>query len=80
MSIKINYSKKTIGKSSNNLVLFTDDKFNITNLKKYIPNAEFYYINDLLKTSDLKKSIFVFEINSKKKNNFNFYQKRFEEF
>ena len=67
MSIKINYSKKTIGKSSNNLVLFTDDKFNITNLKKYIPNAEFYYINDLLKTSDLKKSIFVFEINSKKK-------------
>ena len=67
MSIKINYSKKTIGKSSNNLVLFTDDKFNITNLKKYIPNAEFYYINDLLKTSELKKSIFVFEINSKKK-------------
>jgi len=67
MSIKINYSKKTIGKSSNNLVLFTDDKFNITNLKKYISNTEFFYINDLLKTSDLKKSIFVFEINSKKK-------------
>ena len=67
MSIKINYSKKITTKSSNNLVFFTDEKFNITNLKKYISNAEFFYINDLFKTSDLKKSIFVFEINSKKK-------------
>jgi len=67
MSIKINYSNKTISKSSANLVLFTDEKFNISNLKKNISNTEFAYIKDLLKTSDLKKSIFVFEINSKKK-------------
>ena len=68
MSIKINYSKKkTAGKSSGNLILFTDEKFNISNLKKYISSTEYSYIKDLLKTSDLKKSIFVFEINSKKK-------------
>jgi leucyl aminopeptidase len=67
MSIKINYSNKIINKSSNNLVFFTNEKFNISNLKKYISNTEFSYIKDLLKTSDLEKSIFVFEINSKKK-------------
>jgi len=67
MAIKINYSNKVSGKSASNLVFFTDEKFNITNLKKYISTTEFSYIKDLLKTSDLKKSIFVFEVNSKKK-------------
>jgi leucyl aminopeptidase len=67
MSIKINYSKKTAGKSTSNLVLFSDEKFNISNLKRYISNSEFSYVNDLLKSSDLKKSMFVFEVNSKKK-------------
>jgi leucyl aminopeptidase len=67
MPIKINYTKKAGGKSSSNLVLFVDEKFNINNLKKYISATEFSYINDLLKTSDLKKKIFVFEVNSKKK-------------
>jgi len=67
MSIKLNYSNKAISKSFANLVLFTDEKFNFNGLKKYLSNSEFSYINDLLKTSDLKKNIFVFEVNSKKK-------------
>ena len=67
MSIKINYPKKSIRKISANLVLFSNDKFNISNLKKYLSKSEFSYINDLLKTSDLKKNLFVFEVNSKKK-------------
>ena len=67
MSIKINYIKKTSNKSSSNLVLFVDDKFSVSHLKRYISNIEFSYINDLLKTSDLKKKIFVYELNSKKK-------------
>jgi leucyl aminopeptidase len=67
MSIKINFSKKATSKSSGNLILFTDEKLNISNLKKYISSTEFNYLKDLLKTSDLKKSIFVFEINSKRK-------------
>tara|TARA_Y200000002_G_scaffold127143_1_gene104713 strand:- start:12 stop:1469 length:1458 start_codon:yes stop_codon:yes gene_type:complete len=67
MSIKINYLKKTISQTTSNLVLFSNDKFSISSLKKYLSNSEFSYINDLLKTSDLKKKIFVFEVNSKKK-------------
>jgi len=67
MSIKINYSNKSISKSSANLVFFTDEKFNIGNLKKYISSNEFSYTDDLLKESDLKKNMFIFEVNSKKK-------------
>ena len=36
-------------------------------MKKFLSVSEFSYINDLLKTSDLKKNIFVYELNSKKK-------------
>ena len=67
MSIKINYLNKTNSKSSANLVLFSNEKFNISGLKKYLSNSEFSYIDDLLKTSDLKKKLFVFELTSKKK-------------
>jgi leucyl aminopeptidase len=67
MSIKINYKNSGLKNSLTNLVLFTDEKFNIGNLKKYISNSEFSYINDLLKTNDLNKNLFVFELNSKKK-------------
>ena len=55
MSIKLNYSKKTISKLSSNIVLFSDEKYSTNSLKKYISNTEFSYINDLLKTCDLKK-------------------------
>ena len=57
MSIKINYSNKVSSKSSDNLVLFTEENFNIDGLKKYISNVEFSYINDLLKNADLKKNL-----------------------
>ena len=67
MAVKINYSKKTKEKTSSNLVLFTDEKFNLSGIKKFLSSTEFTYINDLLKTSDHKKNIFVFEVNSKKK-------------
>ena len=67
MSIKIIYSNKAINKSSANLVLFADEKFSSKGLKKYLSNSEFSYIGDLLKNSDLKKNMFVFEVNSKKK-------------
>ena len=66
MSITINYKKGGSKNFSTNLVLFTDDKFNINKLKKYFSNSEFSYISDLLKTSDLKKNLFIFEVNSKK--------------
>jgi leucyl aminopeptidase len=66
MTIQINYKTSNSKKVSSNLVLFVDGKFNISGLKKHISNSEFSYISDLLKNSDLKKSLLVFEINSKK--------------
>ena len=70
MSIKINYSNKSTSKSSTNLVLFVDQNFNISGLKKIISNNEFSYISDLLKTSDLKKDLLFFELTSKKSKSF----------
>ncbi|WP_075501875.1 leucyl aminopeptidase [Candidatus Pelagibacter communis] len=67
MSIKINYKNSVSKKLSSNLVLFTNENFNITNIKKYISSSEYSYISELLKTGDLKKDLFVFELNSKKK-------------
>jgi leucyl aminopeptidase len=66
MSIQINYKNSNLKKSLVNLVLFTNENFNISPLKKHITNEEFSYISDLLKTSDLKKNLLFFEINSKK--------------
>ncbi len=67
MTIKINYKNSILKNLTNNLVLFVDEKFNISNIKKHISISEFEYIKDLLKTSDLSKNLFVFELNSKKK-------------
>ena len=67
MSIKINYKNSTLKNYSNNLVLFADEKFNINSIKKHVSTPEFKYIKDLLKTSDLNKNLFIFELNSKKK-------------
>ena len=67
MPIKINHLKKITQKSVNNLVLFTDDKFHNRSLKKYLSSSEFSYIGDLIKISDLKKNLLVFEVSSKKK-------------
>ena len=66
MTIKINYKSSYSKKVSSNLVLFVNEKFNISGLKEYISNSEFSYISDLLKNSDLKKDLLIFEINSKK--------------
>ena len=67
MSIKLNYLKKSTSKTLSNLVLFCGEKYKIIGLKKYLSENEFSYINDLIKTIDLKKNLYVFEVNSKKK-------------
>ena len=66
MSIQINYKSSSLKTNPANLILFVDEKFSNIGLKKYISNTEFAYISDLLKTSDLKKNLLFFEINSKK--------------
>ena len=67
MSIQITYKINGLKKPSTNLILFTEENFNISGLKKYTSNTEFSYISDLLKTCDFKKNLLVFEVNSKKK-------------
>ncbi len=67
MSVKINYSTRINKTLSNNSVMFVDEKFSLKNIQKFISKDEFSYINDLLKISDLKKNIIIFEISSKKK-------------
>ena len=66
MAVQINYKSSRSKKDLPNLVLFVDEKFNIAGLKKNISKSEFLYISDLLKTSDLKKDLLFFKINSKK--------------
>jgi leucyl aminopeptidase len=66
MTIQINYKNSDLKNPSTNLVLFVEENFNISSLKKYISNTEFSYINDLLKNSDLKKNLLFFKVNSKK--------------
>ena len=63
MTVQILYKNKD---NSNNHILFVEEGFNISGLKKYISNTEFSYISDLLKNSDLKKNLLFFEVNSKK--------------
>ena len=65
MSLKINYLS-TIKKPPSNIILFADEKFRINRLKKHLNNNEFSYINDLLKNSDIKKNLLIFELSSKK--------------
>ena len=67
MSIKINFKNNIPRITSANLALFVDEKFNINPLEKHISKTEYAYISDLLKTSDLSKNLFVFELSSKKK-------------
>ena len=68
MSLKINYLNANKNKYlSSNVVLFTNEKLKINNLKNYISKSEFIYIEDLLKTGDTKKNIFVFDLTSKRK-------------
>ena len=67
MSINIKYLNNVGSNTTANLVLFSNEKYNLNNLKKYFSNSEFSYVSDLLKTSDLKKNLLVFELNSKKK-------------
>ena len=65
MSIKITFKNNASEKSPTNLVLFVDEKFNISGLKKHISNTEFSYIFDLLKKSDLKKDLLFLKLTQK---------------
>ena len=60
------FKKQVLSKSNTNLILFADEKFNISGLKKHFSNTEYSYISDILKKKDTKKKIVTFDISSKK--------------
>ena len=55
MTVKITYRNEISKKNPQNLILFVDEKFNISDIKRYISNSDFILISDLLKTRDEKK-------------------------
>ncbi len=67
MTVQINYKINLSKKSTNNAILFVDEKFNIAGLKKHLLTSDYAFIYDLIKTKDIKKNILAFDINSKKK-------------
>ena len=67
MPVQINYSKKTQNKINANLVYFSNHKLDIKPIKKNLSSFEFNYINDLLKTADLKKKYLYSKLIPKKK-------------
>ena len=68
MSVQITY-KKEYNQIKTHIIwfLFVDEKFNISNLKKYISTKDYNVISDLIKNRDTKKKIVSFDISSKKK-------------
>jgi leucyl aminopeptidase len=67
MPVQITYKNKILKKNPHNLVLFVDEKFNISRSKKHISSSDFALISDLIKTKDEKKNILAFDVSSTKK-------------
>ena len=67
MSLQINYNKNLTNKNTGNLILFTDEKFNIINLKQYLSSSEYSFVSELIKINNSEKKILEFNYNSKKK-------------
>ena len=55
MSVKITYKNKISNNNAFNLVLFVDEKFNISNVRKYISSSEYLFISDMVKIKNPKK-------------------------
>ena len=67
MTVQINFKGNYVNKNSENLVLFVNDAFDISNLKKYISKSEYLYISDLLNINDKKKKLSLTILIQKKK-------------
>ena len=67
MSLKISYKNSYPKNKIDNLLLFVDENFDLSQLKKYITVNEYAFINELLKVSDKKSNNVFFNISSKKK-------------
>ena len=55
MTVQIFYKNKKTKKNAQNLVLFIDEKFNVSSLKKHISSSDYAFIADLIQKRDEKK-------------------------
>ena len=79
MIIKDNFSKFTnISKFSGCIAFFTNEKLEITHLKKYLNSSDHKNLTVLLKnkSKNKKKGLLSFDLKSKSKNNINFFKKK----
>ena len=67
MTVQISYKNKKTKNNAQNLVLFIDEKFNVSSLKKHVSGSDYAFIADLIKKREEKKNILSFDISSKKK-------------
>ncbi len=67
MTVQISHINKANIKTSYNQVLFTNKNLDINNLKKDFTKDEGLFIKDILKKTNNKKGIFLFNVSSKKK-------------
>ena len=55
--LKLSFNPNDSAKKSSNIVLFADEKFDITKLKKELLISEYNFLSDLLKSSNKKSTI-----------------------
>ena len=67
MTVIIDYKNSSKKIKLSNLVLFCNEKFNISGLNRYVSSKEYSYILDLIGAKDTKKKIHSFELSSKRK-------------
>lgn len=71
MNIKINTIKKIKNNQPVNLLLFVENKFKNNSLNSLLSKEELIYTKEILKKKKIDKKIITFDLNSKKKHNFN---------
>ena len=57
MSILINYKNSSYKRNSSSLVLFVDEKFNISPIRKHLSTHENSFVSDLIKAKDIKIAV-----------------------
>ncbi len=67
MSIQINYKINPKNISQRNLILFSNEKFDLKPLKKHMSSSDYNFVSDLIKTKNLKQKILIFDLSSRKK-------------
>ena len=67
MTIITNYKKADFKFKSGNLIFFVNEKYDVSNLKKYFSSYENKFIKEIIKLQDLSKKIISFDLSSVKK-------------